>query len=146
MERKEAIEVLRKYSPKDAELREALETAVPELKESEDERIISRIKKAVESYWSDEPLDEILAWLEKHATPQVRTGVEWVNTIDDACDKRYAEEYAQGEYCHEQSFRWGFFEGVEWCEKQGSQNLANSAKTCKVEPKFKVGDWVTIKE
>ena len=34
-------------------------------KESEDERIIGRIKKAVESYWSDEPLDEILAWLEK---------------------------------------------------------------------------------
>lgn len=39
----------------------------PDLYESEDERIIERIKKAVESYWSDEPLDEILAWLEKHA-------------------------------------------------------------------------------
>lgn len=39
MDRNEAIEVLRKYSPKDAELREALETAVPELKESEYERI-----------------------------------------------------------------------------------------------------------
>ena len=33
--------------------------------ESEDERIIERIKKAVVDYWSDESLDEILAWLEK---------------------------------------------------------------------------------
>mgnify|MGYP006992109972 CR=1 FL=1 len=37
----------------------------PELKEIEDEKIINRIKKAVKVYWSDEPLDEILAWLEK---------------------------------------------------------------------------------
>ena len=34
-------------------------------KDSADERIINNIKKAVESYWSDEPLHEILAWLEK---------------------------------------------------------------------------------
>jgi len=41
-------------------------------------------------------------------------------------------------------------EWIAWLEKQGSQNLANSAKTCKdeqqptnkVEPKFKVGDWL----
>ncbi len=26
---------------------------------------------------------------------------------------------------------------IAWFEKQGSQNLANSAKTCKDEPKFK---------
>ena len=31
---------------------------------------------------------------------------------------------------------------LAWLEKQGLQNLANSAKTCKVEPKFKVGDWI----
>ena len=41
---------------------------------------------------------------------------------------------------------------IAWLEKQGSQNLANSAKTCKeeqkpkdrVEQKFKVGDWVVF--
>ena len=38
---------------------------IPELAESEDERIIGNIKKAVESYWSDESLDEILFWLER---------------------------------------------------------------------------------
>ena len=31
---------------------------------------------------------------------------------------------------------------LAWLEKQGSQNLANSAKTCKNEPKFKVGDCI----
>ena len=31
---------------------------------------------------------------------------------------------------------------ISWLEKQGEQNLANSAKTCKVEPKFKVGDCI----
>ena len=33
-------------------------------------------------------------------------------------------------------------EAISWLEKQGSQNLANSTKTCKVEPKFKVGDFI----
>lgn len=42
-----------------------VEYIFPELKESEDEKIINRIKSAVEAYWSDEPLDEILRWLEK---------------------------------------------------------------------------------
>lgn len=31
---------------------------------------------------------------------------------------------------------------LSWLEKQGESNLANSEKTCKVEPKFKAGDWV----
>ena len=31
---------------------------------------------------------------------------------------------------------------IAWLEKQGEQNLANSAKTRKDEPKFKVGDWL----
>ena len=39
---------------------------------------------------------------------------------------------------------------VHWFEKQGSQNLANSAKTCKDEPKviipkFRVGDIIRLK-
>jgi ribosome assembly protein YihI (activator of Der GTPase) len=44
-----------------------------------------------------------------------------VNAIDDACNKRYSEEYSKGEYCHEQSFKWGFQEGVDWLEKQNEQ-------------------------
>lgn len=76
-------------------------------------------------------------WLEKQTTPQVRTGLEWENTIDDACDVRYTEEYSHDEYCHEQSFKWGFKEGVDWLEKQGEHK-----PTDKVEPKFHEGDWI----
>ena len=35
---------------------------------------------------------------------------------------------------------------IAWLEKQGEQNLANSAKTCKIEPKFNEGDWVFIED
>ena len=130
-------------------VKDSFEAVFPELKESEEEsirkRLIELLKKNDEQHYAKE-----IAWLEKQFTPQVRTGLEWVNTIDDACDKRYSEEYAHGAYCHEQSFKWGFQEGVDWLEKQGEQILANSAKTCKdeqkpidkVEPTFKTGDWV----
>ena len=43
-----------------------------------------------------------------------------------------------GEVWHEYSTK----DIISWLEKQGSQNLANSAKTCKDEPKFNVGDFV----
>ena len=61
---------------------------------------------------------ECIDWLENQSTPQIRTGIEWVDVIDDACDKRHSEEYAEGEYCHEQSFKLGFQEGVAWLENQ----------------------------
>ena len=54
------------YANMSEEDKQKAEEFFPELKESEDERIINRIKKAVESYWSDEPLNEIVAWLERH--------------------------------------------------------------------------------
>lgn len=84
-----------------------------------------RLKKTTIAFLKDfaeqgyENAVECIDWLENQAAPQIRTGVEWVNTIDDACDKRYSEEYADGEYCHEQSFKWGFQEGVDWLEKHG---------------------------
>lgn len=116
--------------------REIGEYLFPELKESEDEKI----KKEIINYINFADSNNLLriddyekkkgwiAWLEKQSTPQVRTGLEWVNTIDDACDKRYAEEYAHGEYCHEQSFKWGFQEGVDWLEKQGESTDINPSE------------------
>lgn len=120
------------------------ERIFPELKESEDEEIRKWLIEMVEVVRKANPTNadhngmcsEAVAWLEKQSTPQVRTGLEWVNTIDDACDKRYSEEYAHGEYCHEQSFKWGFQEGVDWLEKQGEQ------KPAIIIPKFRVGDEI----
>lgn len=31
--------------------------------------------------------------------------------------KRYEEEYSKGEYCHEQSFKWGFQEGYDYAHE-----------------------------
>ena len=105
-------------------LKKGIEYILPELRESKDERIRKAIIATIHLYYG-EPLEdeakEMIAWLEKQSTPQVRTGLEWVNTIEDACDKRYSEEYAHGEYCHKQSFKWGFQEGVDWFEKRGEQ-------------------------
>lgn len=33
-----------------------------------------------------------------------------------ASTKEYDENYSHGEYCHRQSFEWGFQEGSEWTE------------------------------
>lgn len=119
-----------------------VEYIFPELKESEDEKmrrwIINYLdNKALNSGIIQEKtnIKNAIAWLEKQSTPQVRTGLELVNTIDDACDKRYSEEYAHGEYCNEQSFKWGFQEGVDWLEKQGEQKPDD-----KVKPRYSIGD------
>ena len=151
-----------------------IEEIFPELKESEDEKIrnalIDLVKCNERSGYmvlNNVSTGSMIAWLEKQGNPQVRTGLEWVNTIDNACDERYTKEYSHGEYCHEQSFKWGFQEGVEWLEKQGEQKVSRTTimetgngginalvtkelyvdkteqkPTDKVEPKFKVGDWI----
>ena len=33
-----------------------------------------------------------------------------------ASEEEYKNNYSHGEYCHEQSFKWGFQEGVDYCE------------------------------
>lgn len=35
----------------------------------------------------------------------------------DKSDEVYQKDYSTGEYCHEQSFKWGFQEGYEQTEK-----------------------------
>lgn len=107
-----------------------IETIFPELKESEDERI----KKWLIDYFdrvNDEVVKEdrlkIITYLKKQSTPQIRTGLEWANAIDSACDKLYLEEYSHGEHCHKQSFKWGFQEGINWLEKQKDVSKAIEA-------------------
>jgi hypothetical protein len=85
MDRNEAIEIVKKNWPDGRyQLSEALQTLIPELKESEDERI----RKALIQYIKYN-VSVILGWRKE--------------------------------------------ELIAWLKKQGSQNLANSAKTCKVE-------------
>ena len=38
-------------------------------------------------------------------------------TMYNESERIYNEEYSTGEYCHEQSFKWGFQEGFEYAMK-----------------------------
>lgn len=40
----------------------------------------------------------------------------------EAIDKEYNENYFNGEYCHKQSFSWGFQEGVNWILNKIKEN------------------------
>ena len=47
--------------------------------------------------------------------------IEWPSEEDkfDSIDRIYQQKgYAEGEYCHEQSFSWGFQEGVDWLKSK----------------------------
>lgn len=92
MERKEAIEVIKKNWPDGSFtiLREALETLIPELAESEDEKKRKEIVRFIQMEVEDEMV-----------------GNKW----------------------------------IAWLEKKGEEKSAD-----KVEPKFKVGDWVVCEE
>ena len=74
MKRNEALEIVREYYPSSGkDLNEALETLIPELKESEDERIRKQLLNWFKNcHWDaidkdTKPLkrDDIIAWLEK---------------------------------------------------------------------------------
>lgn len=192
MDRKEAIDIVRKNWPNGRhQLSEALETLIPELKESEDERIRKWIKKELESKYVVDSIvnnvmaDKALAWLKKQGEhikflESIQIGDEETRNPDGVLVnlsqlKRMTEKGEQNsitfndahiidsalnDYCckqysalHKENGGVLSFARLQhlamdiygWCEKHGSQNLANSAKTCNVEPKFKVGDKICPK-
>ena len=124
----------------------------PELKESDDERIRKELIRFVKGYFPNETSEQrkaYLAWLEKQGEKfrYWKPSEEQLDALDYAYNSCSDTE------------RGNYYEGVlgtliedlnKLSEKQGEQNLANSAKTCKdeqnhvdeVEPKFHEGDWV----
>ena len=72
MDKKEALEIIRKNCTDGSQLREACEVFIPELKESEDERIrkaiLSRLKDAKDqgcNTYGGAKIDECIAYLER---------------------------------------------------------------------------------
>ena len=63
-----------------------------------------------------------------------------------AASEEYQKNYSTGEYCHEQSFIWGFQEGVEFSEAtHGKELLYIAQKTTertKKEFKIKARTWL----
>ena len=69
-----------------------------------------------------------------------------VEQMNEACTHEYNENYAHGGYCHEQSFRFGFQEGVEFSEATHGKELLyvaqKTAERTKKEFKIKARQWL----
>ena len=128
------------------ELVNFIEYEYPELKKSEDERIRKAIIKMVSDIAGGFPFEkygiqkkEALAWLEKQDKKDSQVILPTF-TFDDilalqCCMKKVQKDeelYNQLQILHDR------LHDAYWLEKQGGQK-----PTEKVEPKFKVGDWIT---
>lgn len=49
-----------------------------------------------------------------------------IEQMHAAASEEYKNNYSTGEYCHEQSFLWGFQEGVDYMESAGKSLLDNA--------------------
>ena len=121
MDRNEAIEIVRMCCPKIANSKCDFETAmrvlVPELKESEDERIRKAILELVkQSSHILNPMNQksMIAWLEKQGK----------------------EEF------NEASYKTGIKRVLDNPESYGLEKQGEQKSTDNVKPKYKVGDWI----
>lgn len=69
-----------------------------------------------------------------------------VEQMHTAASEEYKKNYSTGEYCHEQSFLWGFQEGVELAELNSGKELLyvaqKTAERTKKELKIKARKWL----
>lgn len=167
MERNEAIEIVKRNYPhvsgSGTQFESALRTLIPELKESEDEQnrkwileyLYDGLRKSDEQF--KDQFKCAIAWLKKQGERNTDNSIwykvepeEYVLEKTLICKKNGEIDLVEHTLLSETDAEYALpisSLGIpKSLEKQGEQNLANSAKTCKVEPKFKVGDWVTIKE
>ena len=166
MNKKEALEIVRKNYPhvgfSGSEFETALRELVPELAESKDERIRKTIgliliatEEDQDAFYRTHNLTrkECTAWLEKQkeqnplSTEETElNSIAFLEQMGYTCippgkelkhytyeqskqaaeDCYYSKGYntEDGGRCNEQSFLWGFEEGVDWCEQQKEQKLA----------------------
>ena len=134
MTREEAIKVVRNIYQTDAE-KEALETLIPELKESEDERIIKTLQEYVKNRnWSlnGPTQDEVLAWLEKQKYDRMKPIYDARESFESALEKAWNDHHngyenvdkLEDDYvqcAHAKGFREGYLFGIEKQERQKPQ-------------------------
>lgn len=69
-----------------------------------------------------------------------------IEQMHAAASEEYKNNYSTGEYCHEQSFLWGFQEGVELAEANSGKELLyvaqKTAERTKKELKIKARQWL----
>lgn len=172
MEKKEAMKILKDFHDKSAlfSVRTALHTIIPELKESEDEKIRRNIIAALkgEGYYDCDLTNECIAWLEKQG--EQKTSVvdfkakDWyVSKVDgkiynakfmektptNQARKLEIEKAAMSATGIIKQEEW-FIKGAEWSDKNPSyicSEKQNEQKpTDKIEPKFHEGEWIVWKD
>lgn len=131
----ENIKKIKATNKDNKKLVDFIEYKYPELKESEDERIrkwiynlVSNQKKIAENFLSKENVtvtEKALAWLEKQGEKKPEFCHHEVDFSD--CSKEYRKAY---------------YDGWNNCNQQHAQLKAEQKPTDKVEPKFKVGDFI----
>ena len=69
-----------------------------------------------------------------------------VEQMHAAASEEYKNNYSTGEYCHEQSFLWGFQEGFELAKADSGKELLyvaqKTAERTKKELKIKARQWL----
>ena len=161
MERKEAIEVIKKNWPDSSftRLREALETLIPELQESEDERIrqdiITTLSMGVACEESalhpgaHTTLKEAIDWLEKQGENNMgiseATKQKLEDNLNNALEKETPESWnkfldEQGEQKPDTDFSdirtWKYIVDAVWTEKEGIGQYLDSPFTEEVAKKL----------
>jgi len=177
MERKEAIEIVKKYLPNNGFTisREALETLIPELQESEDEDdddgirkdLIEFVQQYGDNYYGQFSKASAISWLEKQGKKQ-HTNLKEDNTNEETNAPteygKYVEEclneaskhfFSEGEdkYSVADLFYAGVRCGKSWLEKQGGIDLEHYEDSENEKRKFVgygflkcKGDFLSFKE
>lgn len=171
MERSEAIKIVREYYPSSGkDLNEALETLIPELKESEDEKIRKALIRGIESVCKEEEVfaggftrKQIVSWLEKQGGQPKKVSIwkHWKNGIAGNGEGTPVYLIKDG-YTYSISsclcFECDYIELSELdkllSEKQGEQKPATDLveepdffddfrnTDSEIEPKFRNGQWI----
>ena len=143
MDRKEAIEVVKKNWPNSGYTRlcEALETLIPELKESEDEKIrkeiISNFNETIDNIRSEEiipheskvligKMQKWIDWLEKQGEQKHKWSEKDEKMIDNIIDEVYpygeCPDYPTDE---ERDYYYEHQDMVDWLESLKTQCIKN---------------------
>lgn len=125
---------------------EMLVNIFPELKMSEDEKIrkqiISFLKEFEYDHYRCLDFSSWIDWLEKQGEQKLKL------YANDNAKEMFIRALERVEEQNSKGYKLTDCDKNSWWEDfktyTSEQNLANSAKTCKIEPKFKEGDWVFI--
>lgn len=138
MEKKEAMRILKDFHDKSAlfSIRTALDTIIPELKESEDERIRKHIISVLEDCWQtcknidydSSRIQKDIAWLEKQSKEDMNEALqlEYEKGKADALQEQRKEWTAEDLLNRNQIAdilqEYNRNDLIDWLEKQGEKN------------------------